>query len=86
MGQFTSDEISRVVFALVGDIKPIGDAAHNMIPLENVETLIKIAKDIHLGIDRLANKYYQSKYYSERRVGELCVKYLDWLGKENKRK
>lgn len=82
MKKFTSNEISKVVFTLVGDIKPTGDSSHDRIALANVETLIKLAKDLHLTIDSLACNYSKSQYNSMRNIGECCEKYLDWLGIE----
>ncbi len=86
MAKLTSKEISNLVFALVGDIGPIIDGANGTITLKNVETLIEIAKDLHLKIDEIATKYSQSRYYSERKVGERCEQYLDWLGIEKNSK
>lgn len=82
MGKFTSNEISKVVFTLVGDIKPTGDSAHDRIALANVETLIELAKDLYLTIDNLAHNYSKSQYNSERNIGERCEEYLDWHGIE----
>ena len=77
------NEIIKAIYAMLGgDIKPIGDTDYDKYALMRAKKLVAIMKELHLKIDECAC-FDKSHYVSEKAVGKVCAKYLDWLDIED---
>lgn len=82
MRKWSTDEIIKVIDAMIGRTEPAGDSSIDHVVEDNVRTLIDVMDGC---LDRMyeAAKYRKSEYGSQRDVGERAyaamLEWRDWL-------
>ena len=79
MSDIDTDDIYKVVLALIGDVKPVGETHTDDVRYENLAKLTALTDALLDDIDEIATENKDRVECSMRRAGKFCSDFYDYL-------